>query len=275
MSINDPLTLARELTAAYANRQLTPTPSSRDLEFDLPAAYAVEAQLVKLREADGHRPVGRKIGFANKAVWRVLKLDTVVWAHMYDDTVRYAGEDVATLGIGRMHSPKIEPEIVFKLKQPLAADARDATAVLEAVEWLALGFEIIDCVFVDWKFQAADFIAAYGLHAALVVGPPLAVEAEVIPALVDELSRFTVKLLRNGEVVEEGAGRNCLRSPALSLGELGSALSRQPGADPLAAGELVSSGTLTESRLIAAGETWTAVVDGLAVSELTLCVTAD
>jgi 2-oxo-3-hexenedioate decarboxylase len=275
MSINDPLTLARELTAAYTNGQLTSTPSSRDPGFDLPAAYAVEAALVKLRAADGHHPVGRKIGFANKAVWRVLKLDTVVWAHMYDDTVRDAADGVATLGIGRMYSPKIEPEIVFKLKQPLPADGRDPAAVLGAVEWLALGFEIIDCVFADWKFQPADFVAAYGLHAALVVGRPLPVEAEAIPTLVDELARFKVKLLRNGEVVEEGAGRNCLRSPALSLAELASALSHQPDADPLAAGELVSTGTLTESRLIAAGETWTAVVDGLGVSDLTLRVTAD
>jgi 2-oxo-3-hexenedioate decarboxylase len=274
MSINDPLTLAHELTAAYSNGQLTPTPTSRDSGFDLPAAYAVEAELVKLRAAVGHHPVGRKIGFANKAMWRVLKLDTVVWAHMYDDTVREAGDGVTTLGIGRMYSPKIEPEIVFKLKQPLAADVRDPAAVLGAVEWLALGFEIIDCVFPDWKFQPVDFVASYGLHAALVVGRPLRVEPDAIPTLVDELSRFKVKLLRNGELVEEGAGRNCLRSPALSLGELASAVSRQPGDDSLAVGELISSGTLTESRLIAAGETWTAVVDGLGVSELTLEITA-
>ena len=60
-----------------------------------------------------------------------------------------------------MFSPKIEPEIVFKLKQPLAAGRLDAAAALDAVEWLALGFEIIDCVFPDWKFTPADFVAAY------------------------------------------------------------------------------------------------------------------
>jgi 2-oxo-3-hexenedioate decarboxylase len=276
MSPNDPIALARELTAAYSSRQLIAIrPSSRDPALDLPAAYAVEAQLVRLRQADGHRPVGRKIGFANKALWRVLKLDTVVWAHMYDDTVRYAGDGVATLAIGRMYSPKIEPEIVFKLRQPIAADARYAAAVLGAVEWIALGFEIIDCVFADWKFQPTDFVASFGLHAGLLVGPPLQVEPAAIPMLAEALSRFTVQLLRDGVVVEEGAGKNCLRSPALSLGELAAALSGQPGAEPLAAGELVSSGTLTESRHIAANETWTAVVDGLGVAGLTVHLTAD
>ncbi len=69
-----------------------------------------------------------------------------------------------------MTSPRIEPEIVFKLKRPFAGG--DAAAALEAVEWLALGFEVIDCVYADWKFQPADFLAAYGLHAGLVVGEP-------------------------------------------------------------------------------------------------------
>ncbi len=43
-----------------------------------------------MRRAAGRKTVGVKVGYANKAMWRVLKLDTLVWAHMYDDTVRYA-----------------------------------------------------------------------------------------------------------------------------------------------------------------------------------------
>jgi 2-oxo-3-hexenedioate decarboxylase len=275
MSPNDPTALARELTAAYSSRQLVSIrPSAREPGLDLPTAYAVEAELVKLRGVSGHHPVGRKIGFANKAVWRALKLDTVLWAHIYDDTVRPVDEREATLAIGRMYAPKIEPEIVFKLRTPLEAAGCDPATVLGAVEWLALGFEIIDCVFADWKFQPADFVASFGLHVALLVGPPLRVEAAAIPRLVDELSRFTVKLLRDGTVVEEGSGSNCLRSPAASVGELATALLRQPAATSLAAGELVSSGTLTESRRILEGEVWTAVVDGLDVTAPTIRVTA-
>ena len=82
-------------------------------------------------------------------------------------------------------------------------------------------------------------------------------------------------MLKDGQTVaEEGRGRNSLRSPALCLGELASAIARQPGAEPLAAGELVSSGTLTESAPISANETWTAVLDGLDLPALTLRVEA-
>jgi 2-oxo-3-hexenedioate decarboxylase len=256
--------------AAYANKETVALPSSREAAFDVSAGYAVEAELARVRRASGHATVGRKVGFANKAVWRVLKLDTLVWAHMYDDTVRYAEGNAADLALGQMVAPKIEPEIVFKLKTPLGAGAPDAAAVLESVEWLALGFEIIDCVFPDWKFQPADFVAAFGLHAALVVGEPRRLEPEAIPAIADQLPKFTVKLLKDGQLVDEGSGRNSLRSPALCLGELASAISRQPSAEPLAAGELISSGTLTESHRIAPGETWTAVVNGLELPALTL-----
>jgi len=265
--------LARELADAYARGQIIEDPpSSRDQTFDLAAAYAVEAELVRLRQAGGHTTVGRKVGFANKALWRVLKLDTLVWAHMYDDTVRYADGGAASLPLVHRVAPKIEPEVVFKLKKPLASAGLGAAEVLEAVEWLALGFEIIDCVFPGWKYQAPDFVAAYGMHVGLVVGSPMPVRDADIPALVEQLPRFKLKLSKNGQLVEEGSGRNSLRSPALCVAELAAALVRQSPSHPLAAGELISSGTLTESLPIAAGDTWSATVEGLELSGLSLTV---
>ena len=265
--------LAEELRAAYAGTQFiidTP-PSGRVPGFDLDAGYSVEAELVRLRRASGRTTVGRKVGYANKAMWRALKLETLVWAHMYDDTVQHADGQIASLTIRRMCSPKIEPEIVFKLRSPLDG-ASDAADVLSHVEWIALGFEIIDCVFPDWKFQPQDFVAAFGLHAGLVVGQPRVVDRAAIPALADQLARFTLTLSRNGEVVAEGSGKNSLRSPALCLAELSAAISRRTPDNPLAAGELVSSGTLTDSQLIAPDESWTASVDGIDLSSVTLSI---
>jgi 2-oxo-3-hexenedioate decarboxylase len=138
---------------------------------------------------------------------------------------------------------------------------------------MALGFEIIDAVYPDWKFQPADFVAAYGLHAALVVGEPRRIEAGEIAALVEQLPAFKVRLLKNGQVVEEGSGKNSLRSPALCVAELAAAISRRPDAERLAAGELISSGTLTNSVLITAGDTWRAEVDGVDLAPITLRIT--
>jgi 2-oxo-3-hexenedioate decarboxylase len=185
-------------------------PSGRGAGFDLDAAYAVESEIARALVESGRRIVGRKVGYANKGMWRILKLETLVWAHMYDDTVHQTGE----LAAAGFHSAKIEPEIVFKLKQPLgeASDAApDASAALNAVEWMALGFEIIDCPFPGWKFAPVDFVAAWGLHAALVLSEPRRVESDML------LAGFKLRLLKNGALVEEGSGKNSLRSPALCL----------------------------------------------------------
>jgi 2-keto-4-pentenoate hydratase len=263
--------LAAEVADAVARRRIVSPPSARGA-FDLAAAYRVEGELARMRRAAGCKVVGVKVGYANKAVWRALKLDTLVWAHMYDDTVVYATGNEATVSLARMISPKIEPEIVFKMKTPLGADVTEAVAALDAVEWLALGFEIVDCPYSDWKYQPADFVAAFGLHAALIVGQPLTVTPGNVAELVEQLPKFRVRLSKDGQLVEEGSGRNSLRSPALCLVELASAMARQDGAEPLTAGDLISSGTLTESTPIQSGATWTASVEGLPLPTLTLKV---
>jgi 2-oxo-3-hexenedioate decarboxylase len=240
---SDPTALAPEIAAAYAERRSISAPSSRDGTFDVATAYAVERELVRMRRAAGRATVGRKVGFANRAMWRVLKLDTLVWAHMYDDTVHYAQSGGASFSLAGTTSAKIEPEVVVKLKGPV--DSTDAAVVLESVEWLAVGFEIIDCSFPDWKFQPADFV-------------------------VEALPRIKVRLLRDGELVEEGLGKNALKSPAACVGELAAAMSQRTGAETLQAGELISTGTLTASQPIAPGETWVATVDGLDLQPLTL-----
>ena len=272
----DPHALARTIADAYACRTHMPTPSSGDAGFDLAAAYATEAALVSQRRAGGRRTVGLKVGFANRALWRALKLETLVWAHMYDDTVRFATRGAESLSTASMLAPRIEPEVVFKISEGVERSPGRAALppadALASVEWLAVGFEIIDCIYPDWKFQPADFVAAYGLHAALIVGEPHEVEAAAIPQLVEQLSRFTVRLSRNGEIVAEGSGRNSLRSPALCLAELQAALVRQAGATPLAAGDLVSSGTLTEPQAIAAGDTWQVELEGIDLKPLTVAL---
>jgi len=276
LSHNDVETLARELLSAYETGDMVAIAPSARPGFDLNTAYEVEATLKQFREAAGHRAVGRKVGYANKAMWRLLKLETLVWAHMYDDTVHYSDSNSATLTLAHPRSLKVEPEIVFGLKQPIISEGHetpDATAALASADWLAVGFEIIDCPFPEWQFQPSDFVASFGLHTALVIGERMQVRPDRIAALVDELSRFKVHVWKNGEFVEEGSGRNSLRSPALCLSELSAAIERQSPSQPLSIGEIVSSGTLTSGHPTSKGDLWTVNVEGLSLPQLTLRLT--
>jgi 2-oxo-3-hexenedioate decarboxylase len=224
--------------------------------FDLDTAYAMESEIMRLRASAGHAAVGRKVGFANKALWRILKLETVVWAHMFEDTVQHAEQGAAELSISHLRAPKIEPEIVMQLRDPAAG--------LAGVEWVALGFEIVDCPYPDWKFTPVDFVAAWGLHAGLIVGPKRPVTD--LETLGQQLADFKLALSCNNTFVEEGAGKNCLRSPALCLEELARAAAKR--GDPLRAGEIISTGSLTDAKPIIAGEEWRAELNGLPLASL-------
>jgi len=125
--------------------------------------------LKKFREADGHKAVGSKVGYANKLCGARLKLETLVWAHMYDDTC------ISATTMQRpclSQSPITEDRTrnYFRFERTARKPSLDAAAALASTDWLAIGFEIIDCPFPEWKFQPGDFVASFGLHAALMVG---------------------------------------------------------------------------------------------------------
>ncbi len=262
--------VTQELRTAYERGQMIAVLPSSRTGFDLDAAYRVEAALKRWREASGYRSVGLKVGYANKALWRILKLETLVWAHMYEDTLHYSANNSASLSIPNTRSLKIEPEIVFGLKAPLATQELDAAAALSATDWIAIGFEIIDCPFPKWEFQPSDFVASFGLHAALVVGERVSVDSEPISSVIEKLSGFKVRVFKNGQFIEEGVGRNSLRSPALCLAELGVAVQKRTPGECLRAGEIVSSGTLTAGHLTEKGDQWRVEIEGLPLPTLTL-----
>jgi 2-keto-4-pentenoate hydratase len=187
-----------------------------------------------------------------------------VWRH----TVRHAVDGRARLPLRGFVQPRIEPEVVFKLKAPVTDDTPEALA--RAIEWIAPGFEIVQSHFPDWKFKAADCTAAFGLHGALVVGEPLMVTGANRAALAAALPTCAVTLSRGGTVIDRGVGANVLDSPALALTHLARLIADQPQAPKLTAGEFVTTGTITDAWPVAAGETWSSDYGALGLRGLTL-----
>ncbi len=149
----------------------------------------------------------------------------------------------------------------------------DAAAILRCVEWIAPGFEIVQSHFPDWKFTAADCTAAFGLHGALVVGAPVAITEANRADVAAALPTFTLQLRRGGALIDTGVGANVLGSPALALAHLARVLATQPWAPPLAAGEMITTGTVTDAWPVAAGQTWTSDYGALGVAGLAVTFT--
>jgi 2-oxo-3-hexenedioate decarboxylase len=144
----------------------------------------------------------------------------------------------------------------------------DEAAILECIDWIALGFEIVQCPYPDWKFRAPDAIAAYGLHGALAVGTPVAVGD--IEDCVAKLRTFGVDVSRNGTSRATGTGANVLDSPLLAFAHLAEVLARHSHFEPVQAGEIVTTGTLAAPQPVAPGETWRSDLDGIELPALSI-----
>ena len=119
------------------------------------------------------------------------------------------------------------------------------------------------CHFADWKCSPAEFAADFSLHWRLVVGTPVAVTADIIPAFAAQLHDCTIALNRDGAPMDQGKGSNALDHPALALAFLADILATQPAFDGLEAGEIITTGTLTAALPVKPGETWQSRYSGL------------
>jgi 2-oxo-3-hexenedioate decarboxylase len=157
--------------------------------------------------------------------------------------------------------PRIEPEICFGLKAaPRSAAAHD---LLQAIEWVAHSVEIVQCHHPEWKVKLADCCAGNGLHGRLFVGPRIPVAK--FGNLETDLPKIEIVLKKAGREVDRGTGANVLGSPLAALGYFVDVLRKQPGAPPLAPGELITTGTLTDAHPVAPGETWSTEIGALAL----------
>jgi 2-oxo-3-hexenedioate decarboxylase len=142
-------------------------------------------------------------------------------------------------------------------------------ALLESIDWVAHGFEIVQSIFPGWKFSAPDTVAAFGLHGALLIGPRHSIAAHA-EDWSRTLSTFEIHLKRNGTVVDHGRATNVLGGPVSALRYLIDILARDQINPPLAAGEIVTTGTLTRALPASGGETWTTELTGVALDGISV-----
>jgi 2-oxo-3-hexenedioate decarboxylase len=261
--------LADALLHARDTATLAPLPTATEPGFTLDDGYRIGHTLHERLVGRGYRLVGRKIGFTNPITWTQFNLSTPIWGPVYDRTLHLAQAGVCTLSLAGMTAPRIETEIVLKLRRPLPAGTPSPAEVAACIEWAAVGFEIVDSHYADWRFTPADAVADFGVHGALVVGDPwpLAEDPALVAAI---LPALTVIQRRDGAILATGESRSVLGSPLLSLAHLAGILATQPWAPPLAAGEVITTGTMTPVAPVTAGQRWRAEVAGAPIAALEL-----
>ena len=263
----DVKSIADEVVASLAGHRQIPTFSSRPGGLTLAQAYRLPPLLRAAFEARGEKITGRKIGFTNREMWKVYGVQAPIWGYATNRTTH----ELAYTPVRRLKDfvePRIEPEIMFGLKAtPLPG--MDEAALLDCIEWVSLGYEIVQSIFPDWKFAAPDTVAANGVHGALMIGTRHAI-APRMTQWQAELASFRVELYCNDKLSQRGSGALVLDSPLLALRSLIELLANDPHNPPLRAGEIVSTGTLTLAMPVSAGDSWTAKVSGIPLEDIAL-----
>ena len=266
----DATKLAKELIDLHDQPRLVAPFSSRFPGLTAETGYAAALQLHAHRLAQGWKLVGRKNGFTNRNLWARYGVDGPMWGAVYDRTLIMATNGVAAVSLTGLVQPRIEPEICFKLKA-VPPRTRNPVKLLESVEWIAHSIEIVQCHHPEWKIALADCIADNALHGRLVIGTP--VEVHRISGLAAALPFLKISLFKNQEKIDQGVGANVLDSPLLSLAFLVEILAGQKDAPPLSAGEIISTGTLTDAHAVKAGEIWSTDLHGFAARGMKITFT--
>jgi 2-oxo-3-hexenedioate decarboxylase len=266
----DETTTETVLTALRDHRQI-PLFSASQQGLSISDAYGVTARLRAAFESRGERITGRKIGFTNRDMWDEYGVRAPIWGYCTDKTT-FELEDTPTQKVSDFAEPRIEPEIMFGIGATPDPSMTEED-LLDCIDWISLGYEVVQSIFAGWKFAAPDTIAANALHGALLVG----VRHKVAPrkaAWFSELASFKAELFCNGQSIQTGGGAAVLGSPLRALQHLVTLLADDPCNPPLAAGEIVSTGTLTLAMTASAGQTWSTKVTGIPLENISLRFTA-
>lgn len=239
--------------------------------LDIDAAYGVSSAITSMRVARGERPIGWKIGFTNRTIWDEYGVHAPIWGPMYDSGVHAwdPESEPLTLDLDGFVEPRIEPEIIFRLRSVPRGYMNDSE-LLGCIEAVAHGFEIVQSVYPDWRFQAADTVAAVALHGALLHGQFVPVDPAQGMQWLETLAGFSLDLLCDGEVIDHGAAANVLDGPLHALRHFIEGIEERPMEPGLQAGDLISTGTLTRAFPLTAGQFWSTRLHGLSLPGMRL-----
>jgi 2-keto-4-pentenoate hydratase len=216
-------------------------------ELSAPDAYAIAQRGVDADVAAGAAIVGHKIGLTAKAVQEQLGVNTPDYGTLLD-TMEAA--DGARLDPSAYIAARIELEVAFRLRRPLAGPGVDVDDVRAATAMVHPAIEIVDSRIADWKISLADTVADRASSAGFILGSASATLDDL------DVTAIEVSLLRDGETVERGRSDAVLGDPCVAVAWLANTLGEL--GYTLGAGEIVLSGACTRMVGIAPGDSYRA-----------------
>jgi 2-oxo-3-hexenedioate decarboxylase len=238
--------VATELLACEAERRDRTKFTDEWPELDVETGYRIQDETLRRRIERGEKVVGVKLGLTSVAKQQRMGVDTPFVAWLTDAMVLQPGDEVPQDAL--IH-PRIEPEIVFVMKERLEGPGVTAEQALAAVGEVCGGAEVIDSRYKDFKFLAGDVVADNASSGAYLVGDVVTTPGDI------DLAAETVEVIVDGEVVDTATGADVMGHPAEALALAVNDLAKRGHA--IEAGWTVLTGGMSDAHFANRGSTVT------------------
>lgn len=213
-----------------------------ELAGDIAGAYGIQDANLAKRLARGEKLIGVKLGLTSRAKQLRMGVDTPFVAWLTDAMILPAGDPVPQ---AKLIHPRIEPELVFVMKDRLQGPGVTAAQAMAAVGQVQGGGEVIDSRYKNFRFTAGDVIADNASSGAFSTGP-VAVRPEDV-----DLSTEAVLVEVNGEIVDSATGAAVQGHPGEALALAANDLAKRGLA--IEAGWIVLTGGITDAYFATPG----------------------
>lgn len=225
---------ADRLELAVADRVAIGRLTDDHPDLSLDDGYRIQDEVVRRRISRGERVVGAKLGLTARAKQVQMNVAEPVYGQLLSSGVHTADQPLVLADF--VHA-RVEPEIVFLMRDRLTGPGVTAADVIAATESVCCCLEVIDSRYAGFSFTATDVVADNTSAARIVIGPKM-----VDPRGLD-LALIGLLLEANGEQVATAAGAATMGHPADAVAMLANWLgTRGRGIEP---GWLIFSGGLT------------------------------
>lgn len=248
-----------ELYAALRARQTLRPLTERWPEITIEDAYHVSLRMVNQRiENDGEKIIGKKIGVTSAAVQEMLGVYQPDFGYLTDQ-MKYPNGGPMPIS-EQLIQPRAEGEIAFVLDKDLNGPGVTNADVLDATDYVAPCFEVVDSRVSDWKVKIQDTVADNASCGLFLLG-----DGQVAPRKLD-FPNLKMRVYKNGAPLSEGLGSAALDSPLNCVSWLANTLS-QFGIT-LNAGDVVLSGSLVPLEPVVAGDEMRLEVEGVGTASV-------
>lgn len=246
--------LGTELYCSLREGKTIPPLVAKHPYLSIDDSYQISLKILELRENDGEKVIGKKIGVTSKAVQEMLNVHQPDFGFL-TDTMHYEnGADISLKESGLIQ-PRAEGEIAFCLKEDLQGPGVTAEDVLAATEWVAPCFEIVDSRIDNWQISIIDTVADNASCGVFVIG-----DNRIDPNSMD-LAAALMTIQHNGKVAGTGHGSAVQGHPAQAVAWLANTLGEY--GIPFRKGEIILSGALAPLIPAQAGDSFSLEIEGM------------